>query len=236
MISEWVLYLLWAIIGILGSGTFWYFLSQKNYYAALWTTFSVFILVGLTVTLYIRNSLIQQEIQANTPMYFGELTPGTDSAPPIPLNVPSNTVSLLLGNNVVLAAQSKTYILSKDEKPFLSISIENRGMKISATIVDSKNNYIARVIDNEFQINPINAFNPKQPDKHSLVVRDIDGVEVLHIRYLNPTAISVLGRFWLPRVSEPILILPEGLRLPGGSRLSNATIDVTRSKAGALEF
>jgi hypothetical protein len=43
-------------------------------------------------------------------------------------------------------------------------------------------------VDDEFQANPQSAFNPKQADKHSLMIRDADGVEMLNQRFLNPTA------------------------------------------------
>ena len=110
-------------------------------------------------------------------------------------------------------------------------------MHISAVVMDSKNQLVVRVIDNEFQAIPQNAFNPKQPDKHSLFVRDADGIEVLNVRFLNPTAMRIVGRFQMPGMPEPVVILPDdGVRWPGGGGISRLTVDMTVSKGGLLDF
>jgi hypothetical protein len=144
----------------------------------------------------------------------------------------------MLGDDLrVLAAQSQTYVFSRQGKAFLSIGIKGGFMVISVSVMDSKDQHIVRIIDNEFQANPEHAFNPKQPDKHSLVVRDSQGAEVLNIRFLNPRAMRIVGRLYMPEFSEPVLILPdEGVRWPGGGGMGHLTIDLTASKAGLIAF
>ncbi len=93
------------------------------------------------------------------------------------------------------------------------------------------------IIENEFQANPEYAFNPRQPDEHSLIVRDADGNEVLNIRFLNPRAMRIVGRFQIPGLSDPVLILPsEGIRWPGGGGIGHLTVDLTASRAGFIDF
>ncbi len=190
------------------------------------------------MTLFIRNEIIKREIQAKTPIYFGLLAPANDSCPSLPQNAPKGTITLMLGDELrVLAAQSQNYIFSKQGEPFLSIGIKDGLMRVSASIVDSNNQHIVRIIDNEFQVSPERAFNPKQPDKHSLVVRDSQGVEVLNIRFLNPRAMRIVGRFHMPGYLEPVLILPDdGVRWPGGGGISRLTVDMTASKGGFIAF
>lgn len=239
MIQELILQILLSIVGILGGGTVWYFISQKQYHQALWIGFVASIILILVIALYIRNYILQKEIQAKTPIFFGELVPDNKPSPPLPANVPEDTISLLLGDDLrVLAAQSENYIFSREGKSFLSIAIKNGSMSITLSVMDSNNRNIVRIIDNEFQAYPKNAFNPKQPDKHSLVVRDSQGIEVLNIRFLNPKAMRIVGRFHLPGYSEPVMILADkGIQWPGGGGIGHLTVNLTQqSKGGLLAF
>jgi hypothetical protein len=145
----------------------------------------------------------------------------------------------MLGDDLaVFAAQTENVIMEKGNTSFLSIGIEEDGrMTLSAKVLDSSNNRIVTIVENEFQANPDYAFNPKQPDIHSLIVRDRDGVEVLNVKYLNSKVIRVVGRFQLSGYSEPVLILPaEGLRWPGGGGIGHLSIDMTKSKGGLIRF
>lgn len=128
-------------------------------------------------------------------------------------------------------------MFSKAGKPFLTVGIKDGQMQISAVVMDSRNQLVVRIVDNEFQAIPQNAFNPKQPDKHSLLVRDADGIEVLNLRFLNPTAMRLVGRFQVPGMPEPVVITPDdGICWPGGGGISRLTVDMTASKGGLLGF
>ena len=145
----------------------------------------------------------------------------------------------MLGDDLrVLAAQSENHVFSKKGgTSFLSIGIKNNAMRLSAFVTDSNNQNIVRIINNEFQASPARAFNPKQPDKHSLVVRDSKGVEVLNVRFLNPKAIRIVSRFHIPGTSELVQILQdEGIRFSGGGGIGHLTLDVTASKGGVIAF
>ncbi len=229
---------IWAIVGITGSGIVPYLLSQEQHHLALWSGLATIILALLAVALHIQNGRIQQEVQAATPVYFGTLTPADGRIPPLPPGVPKGTVTLLLGDELrLLAAQSSNYVLSKAGRPFLTVSIQDNQLLISAIVMDSINQLVVRIINNEFQVNPQNASNPKQPDEHSLIIRDADGVEVLNVHFINPITMRIVGRFQIPGMPEPVLILPDhGLRWPGGGGISRLTVDMTASKAGFLSF
>lgn len=238
MVPEWLLQVLLLGVSIIGGGAIWYFLSQKVPYKALWSGFAGATLLLLIIALYLQNELIQKETRAGTPVYFGELVPGNEPGPPLPPGSPANTVQLLLGDDLrVLSANSENYVFSKGGNSFLSIGVRNGLMRVSATVMDASNRYVVRILDNEFKANPEHAFNPKQPDKHSLVVRDGDGNEVLNLRFLNPRAMRIVGRFHLPGHSEPVLILPlDGIRWPGGGGIGHLTVDLTGGKGGFIGF
>lgn len=66
MAPEWLLQALTIVVGIIGSGAVWYFLSQGRPHKALWVGWSGAVLLLLVVTLYIRNDLIRKEGASTT--------------------------------------------------------------------------------------------------------------------------------------------------------------------------
>jgi hypothetical protein len=72
MLPDWTPTLAWFLAGICATGGFWYFLSQKNYIATLWTGFAAVCLALLAVTMHVHNSMArprepQPVVQANPP-------------------------------------------------------------------------------------------------------------------------------------------------------------------------
>lgn len=164
MTPDWFLQVLLVVIGIVAGGALWYFMSQKQYYHALWSGTAAAIILIVVIALFIRNEIVKTEIQAKTPVYFGELVPSNDPSPSLPQNYPKETITLMLGDDLrVLAAQSQNYIFSKKGKPFLSIGIKEGIMRLSASIFDSDNQNVVRIIDNEFQANPERASTRDNP-------------------------------------------------------------------------
>jgi hypothetical protein len=49
------------VIGILGSGAVWHFISSKQYHVAIWVGFSGLVLLFLVIALYLRNELLKAE-------------------------------------------------------------------------------------------------------------------------------------------------------------------------------
>lgn len=66
MISDWFLQVLLAVFGIVGGGAVWYFMSQKQYYSALWIGTAAAIILLVVIALFIRNDIIKREIQTKT--------------------------------------------------------------------------------------------------------------------------------------------------------------------------
>lgn len=234
MIQEWILQILLAVIGVIAGSTVYYYLSQQQKIAALWAGFAAVVLLTFCVTLYIRNAILAKEIQAETPVFNGRIIASNEKTS----MVPPDTFSLLLGDDLqVLTRSYDNSVFTKDGKPFLTLRRKGKFLLVSATIVDKSGKGIVKIIDNEFQASQERAFNPKQPDEHTLVVRDFDGNEVLNVRYLNPRAIRLVGRFQIPGINQPVVIDPvDGIRWPGGIGLGHMTIDVTDSPVGIINF
>jgi hypothetical protein len=87
----------------------------------------------------------------------------------------------------------------------LSIGKSGSGMTVSAKVFSRDGRIVAQIVDNGFFINPNNFFRRERPDKSTLVVYDQEGRQVLVVRYLNPSAVKILGIFNFPGIS-PIII------------------------------
>jgi hypothetical protein len=60
MFPDWLLQLTWFCAGVCATGGFWYFLTQKNYVAALWMGFGAVVLVLLGISFHIHNTLVRR--------------------------------------------------------------------------------------------------------------------------------------------------------------------------------
>ena len=56
----------------------------------------------------------------------------------------------------------------------------------------------AEIVRDKFYINRNNVFRHARPDRHTLVVYDLQGDEALYIRYVNPTTVKLRGHFAYP--------------------------------------
>ena len=199
--------------------------------------------IGVCVLIFYATYRLVLHLETQEPnepriAYFGGLLPGNEPIPPLPPGVPPDTVQLLLGDDLRILSASLNPVFSLNGNPFLSISVRKGLMRLTATVLDAENQPICRITDNAFQAFQERAFNPKQPDEHSLIVRDSWGNEALNVRFLNPSTIKTTGRFQLPGLSEPILILPDrGIVWPGGGGIAHLTIDMTDSPLlGVIDF
>jgi len=235
VVSSWLLDLLLALVGIVGGGTVYYYLAAGRKLSALWAAFACAVLTLLWVALRIQNNILTKRAQAAVPVFNGVILPGSEITP----WVAPTACSLMLGDELqVWTRSARQFVVTGRGKPFLSLKVVDGKLLISATIVDSTGQHVVRIIDNEFQASSERAFNPKQPDEHSLTVRDLDGAEVLNLRYLNPRVIRITGRFHLPGYDEPVKVLAhEGLVFPDGGGMNKFTLNMMDAPDGtAIAF
>jgi hypothetical protein len=205
---------------------------------------NIAILVGLLLTglggygSYRYGLIVSREEKSKTPVYAGIIEPGKEKAPPLPSGIRRDAVSLLLGDNLrIVSAKYPTHIIAKNGKPFLTLRQKDGRLLITATLVDASGRLVVRIINNEFQASAENSFNPRQPDEHSLLIRDSSGKEVLNLRYLNPKALRITGQFAIEGFTEPVIIdANDGLTWPGGGGLAALTVDATQSDAGIIDL
>jgi hypothetical protein len=183
---------------------------------------AIFFVPTLIVLQNVANN--QRDVLSRTPIFLGVLTPGNAQDPynsykvnlvniPTLTPIPPDSFRVMLGDDSgIFIDSSVNTTFGLKGKPFMTIKTNKDGIVVLNTkVLDSTNNRIVAIVDNEFQADPQYAFKPIQPDKHSLVVRDFDGVEVLNIKYINSKTLWITGRFFLPNESKAVTISASGL-------------------------
>jgi hypothetical protein len=130
----------------------------------------------------------------------GTLEPGNWDAPIHPnqqVNLPPTAIKVFLGP--VLASSDKfpsPIIRVRGEPLFVVDRQKNSHLRITLLkVFDTRNDIIARIDDTGFWVSP--GSRKSRPDKSTLIVFDNRDTEVLNVRYLNKTTLSILGSFSL---------------------------------------
>ena len=101
----------------------------------------------------------------------------------------------------------------------MSLRHVGRGMMVKAFFYDWNNDVAFSVIDNVYEPTMPLQLRPFRPDAHTLVILDRFDKEVLYIRYLNPNAIRIRGRFLCGEAPQAVIrddtILVGGFRIGG---------------------
>ncbi|THJ24752.1 MAG: hypothetical protein CAF45_004230 [Nitrospira sp. CG24E] len=188
---------------------------------ALWLGYTAFLILGLFTV-----ALIHDRMYAETET-SGLLRPASEPTPPHPVcgTVPEGAVALLYGDSVSYVTRFPHTVLRVVGEDLLSVNLKDGGIAVSAKIYSGDRKLVAEIIDNEFHINPTNYFRRERPDLHTLTVYDQQGQRALYVRYLNSTAITVLGAFHTAR--GLIRIEEKGVHVQGNVFSGACNINVT---------
>ena len=149
--------------------------------------------------------------------FEGELLPANDPNPPSPCDAfpPPNTFLLYYGNSLAwLKDQSSITVIKVGNSNLLSIDRGPKGIYVTSDIFGVDGKIIAELNKNRFHINRNNFFRRERPDRSTLIVYDGEKRQVLNIRYLNPSAVKILGIFHAPG-HRPVSIEEEKQNLGG---------------------
>lgn len=155
------------------------------------------------------------------PQPTGPLLPAADATPPsdCPETAgPHDLVMIAAESRLVGKGEGPFRVLALGDCPILSLRRQGRGLMVDATFYDWTDDIAFRVADNVFE--PFMPLQLRQfrPDTHTLVVLDRFDQEVLYIRYLNPHALRIRGRFICSE--RPQGVIRDGAVLMGGVRIA----------------
>jgi hypothetical protein len=113
MTPDWLFQVMWFGAGVGGTGAIWYFLSERNSHAALWTGFATAVVFLLAITLHIRNDLLRKERQPATS------TPGPASQRPALENLPAAVTPSAPQRQEELKTDSQERSPAENETPIM---------------------------------------------------------------------------------------------------------------------
>lgn len=160
-------------------------------------------------------AVVAWRVPPNEDETHGWLVPGQSDAPQIPCkgDSPSDR-SVYLGDHVrhrLVADEDHGCVIGMAGREILGITQRDGKASVSAELYD-RNGLLARIVDNEFELNSNELFRRRRPDLSTLKLEDRWGQEVLTVQFLNPNAFYVTGRFYYPGLGD-LLVKPDGVWL-----------------------
>lgn len=158
--------------------------------------FTVIFLLAIYVT---RSIKVEKELTS----LHGWLIPANDATVRDSCGGGSDkTVALYLGSNVVGYVDKDLKILTIRNKPLIKIERNPKGhIALTMDVYNDEYKLVAQIVKNEFKVNRNRIFEINRKDQSSLiVVAERLKEELFNVRYLNPNAIQIRGRFNYPGV------------------------------------
>lgn len=155
----------------------------------------------------------------------GIFLPGNDPTPPNPCGeTPPNNIAIYLGNSAALSFYPTPVIVQYKGENLLWFERTTDGLYVNAIVRNAEGKEVAKITRNVIRVSPSSGYYAQQPDNHTLIVLDDQDRKALFVRYLNPTAIKVLGIFYGDRL--PQAIFEEDGQVVAGNKFSGFCFDM----------
>jgi len=159
--------------------------------------------------LLVGTSLWSYNLWNSEDRFSGPLTPANDPFPPppekrfSPTNFPPDCIFIFAGGGMYVTGTNLPFTLIRaGGKDLLTLQWTKSGAAISGEFFGKNGNIVAVIETNNFVINKQNYFIKETPDRHTLIIKDQQNIEVLNLRYLNPRAFSFTGTIRLPNLED----------------------------------
>jgi len=135
MTPEWVIQLVWFTAALGATGAFWYFLSQREFHAAIWVGFATGVLVLLAIALHLRNAVITRNEQAEA-----NRRNESAAAAQVASSYEGPYPPFSLGGSLEETLFRDVYLANRDWRPVArnqDVEIDWRGFSTTALVVDA---------------------------------------------------------------------------------------------------
>lgn len=172
---------------------------------AFWGAIASIVAIPLALILYILNTFNSSpevpNVVSSEAQLHGQLMPANDPDPKHRCKeVPPGDLKIFLGENLFWSNPNKQVTaLSIDGQDIIVLTEESGGVFLSANLYREDRRVVAKIVRNQFEINPNNYFKLDRPDRHELNIFDKNNRRVLHVRFLNETTFMVEGVFYGPK-------------------------------------
>lgn len=157
--------------------------------------------------------------------YTGPLTPAADPTPSMACaDKPGKSdLVMALGTDRVIGRGPGPFIPAMvHDCPTVQLRKVGGGLMVRAFFYDWSDDIAMHVLDNQFEVNAALSVRFFRPDPHTLVVLDRFDSEVLYVRYLNPGAVRIRGRFLC--AEKPQAVITDTAILTGGVRIQGVFV------------
>jgi len=163
--------------------------------------------------------------QIQPPATAGPLIAADDPSPPPGCEEKPQADDLLMmfGTNRVLGKGPGPFTpLLVDDCVVLRLLRQDGGLMIQAFGYAETEDIAFHILDNVYEPDTALKLRPSRPDRSTFQLLDRFGKEVLYVRYLNPHAVRIRGRFLCGR--GPQAVVRDDAVLVGGVRLNGVFI------------
>lgn len=137
--------------------------------------------------------------------------------------VKGNDLVIALGTNRVIASGAGPFTpLQANECPTVKLTRRGKGLVVEGFGYDNTNSLAYSIRDTRLDMLMVPGLRARRPDPSTFVLADSFNQEVVYVRYLNPGAVRIRGRF-LCGANSQIVVRDEGIWV-GGLRLRGVQI------------
>lgn len=155
-------------------------------------------LLKLILAKEVQSSSVLETIKSYSSPTHGELLPGNDPDPEISADChpPAEAFKIYLGDSVAWKSSLPLRAIEVGDKDFVELTPKGAGISVDATTTAPDGKIVVNIRDNVFVANPNNTLDRTlSSDNTTLEVTDEYGNRALSIKFLNPRAIKIMGRF-----------------------------------------
>lgn len=135
----------------------------------------------------------------------------------------SGDLVMLLGTNRVIGKGPGPFTpLLATECPTVKLVRHGKGLMVEGFGYDNTNSIAYGIRDNRLESAMVPGLRTRRPDSSTFVLLDSYSQEVIYVRYLNPGAVRIRGRF-LCGANRQVVVRDEAIRV-GGLRLRGVQI------------
>lgn len=136
---------------------------------------------------------------------------------------------IALGSNRVIVAGAGPFTpLLANECPTVKLIRRGRGLVVEGFGYDNTNSLAYSIRDTRLDMVMVPGLRARRPDPSSFVLADSFNQDVVHVRYLNPGAVRIRGRF-LCGANSQVVVRDEGIWV-GGLRLRGVQTGQRRTR------
>ena len=193
-----------------------------------WIAGGIFALTGFSMTAY------GLWLATRPPVPVGPLLPAREATPHASCVEKIGAKDLVMAfgtHRAVGTGQGPFRPIRVDDCTVMALRRVGKGLMVKALFYDWNNDVAFTVNDNVYEPTMPLQLRPFRPDPHTVVVLDRFDKEVLYVRYLNPNAVRIRGRFLCGQ--QPQAIIHDDRIFKGGIRIGGVFLGLRSTRGGA---